>query len=122
MTHPVNQTPPGSQPFRFPSGGNLPGLLLSTMLRTFRPFAAAQISGGAKYPNVNGRVDFFETAKGVLVSAWIRGLPQTQNPCASPIFGFHIHAGDRCAGNAEDEFADALGHFNPDDCKHPYHA
>lgn len=38
------------------------------------------------------------------------------------VFGFHIHEGDRCAGNAEDPFADAKAHYNPQNTLHPYHA
>ena len=30
--------------------------------------------------------------------------------------------GISCSGNAEDEFADALTHYNPNHCLHPSHA
>lgn len=46
----------------------------------------------------------------------------SSNACASPIFGFHIHSGSRCSGNMEDPFAEALEHYNPNSCMHPYHA
>ena len=34
----------------------------------------------------------------------------------------HIHEGTSCTGNKEDEFADAMSHYNPKKCSHPYHA
>ena len=33
--------------------------------------------------------------------------------------GFHIHEGMGCGG---DDFAETMGHYNPKDCPHPYHA
>lgn len=30
--------------------------------------------------------------------------------------------GSTCTGNSTDEFADAKGHYNPENCPHPYHA
>ena len=30
--------------------------------------------------------------------------------------------GSTCTGNSNDEFADAKGHYNPENCPHPYHA
>lgn len=37
-------------------------------------------------------------------------------------FGFHIHTGSSCSGTADDEFKNALGHYNPNNCSHPHHA
>ena len=34
----------------------------------------------------------------------------------------HIHSGMSCTGNKTDNFADAMTHYNPDNCPHPYHA
>ena len=64
-----------------------------------RPDAKALVKGSAEYNKINGTVE-----------------------CKSQFFAFHIHSGSKCSGNEKDPFADALTHYNPDDCKHPYHA
>lgn len=94
-----------------------------TMSRAFHRCAdaAARISGSEQYPDISGRVLFYQLAEGVLVRAEIEGLPRTED-CASPIFAFHVHCGGRCAGNPADPFADVGTHYNPNDCPHPYHA
>lgn len=83
--------------------------------------AYAMVKGSDRYPRLRGRVDFTQTEKGVIVRAEVFGLPLGES-CKEPIFGFHIHSGMSCTGNAENPFADADGHFNPKDCEHPYHA
>lgn len=93
-----------------------------TMENSPKPNAAAVIKGSANFPNITGVVRFYQTRKGVLVRAEISGLPTSQQPCAKNIFGFHIHEGDSCTGNAADPFADAKTHFNPTNCPHPAHA
>ena len=90
-------------------------------LLTHRPQATAKIRGSAAYPTINGMTRFYQTARGVLVVTEMMGLPQG-NGCNSPIFGFHIHEGGACAGNANDPFAATRTHFNPRSCPHPYHA
>ena len=87
----------------------------------YSPDAAAYIKGSSKYSNLHGVVTFKQTPKGVWVSAEIYGLPY-KNKCDSGIFAFHIHSGQSCTGNTEDPFSDADGHYNPEDCPHPYHA
>ncbi|MBP3436189.1 MAG: superoxide dismutase family protein [Clostridia bacterium] len=86
------------------------------------PDAAAVLSGSAAYPSIRGLVRLYQTRNGVLVVAEVRGLPAPADPCQSPVFGFHIHIGDRCSGNEQDPFADALTHYDPDGCPHPHHA
>lgn len=83
--------------------------------------AKAHIKGGKKYPNINGTVTFKETKEGILVTAKINGLPQSKNNCTGRFFGFHIHEGTSCSGNASDEFANAKSHLNPTNCPHPFH-
>lgn len=83
--------------------------------------AAASIKGSESYPSINGSVIFQQKKNGVLVTAEIYGLPY-KDRCDSGIFAFHIHNGAACSGNADDPFADADGHFNPNNCEHPYHA
>ena len=35
---------------------------------------------------------------------------------------FIFMSGSTCTGNSNDEFANAKGHYNPENCPHPYHA
>ena len=94
--------------------------LLSALQR--RPRAFARIRGSKDYPGINGRAYFYRTPSGVLVVTNVSGLPDPHDKCKSPIFAYHIHTGESCSGNAEDPFADALTHYNPNSCSHPYHA
>lgn len=87
-----------------------------------RPQAFAAVKGSASHPGVAGTVLFFQTNMGVLVVADITGLPHTMARCQSPIFAFHIHEGTNCSGSMDDPFADAMAHYNPNSCQHPYHA
>ncbi len=83
--------------------------------------AKANIKGGKKYPKINGIVTFRETKNGVIMTAKINNLPQSNNKCKGRFFGFHIHEGTSCTGNLEDEFANAKSHLNPTSCPHPFH-
>ncbi|MBQ9080629.1 MAG: superoxide dismutase family protein [Clostridia bacterium] len=87
-----------------------------------RPQAEARVRGSDKYPNISGSVKFYRTKLGTLIYAEIGGLPAGEGICGGRIFGFHIHEGSGCRGNAEDPFADAMTHYNPGGCAHPYHA
>lgn len=84
--------------------------------------AKAIIRGGNGFPEINGIVHFKETQNGVILTAKIQGLPQSNNNCTGRFFGFHIHEGTSCTGNLSDEFADSKTHFNPQNCPHPFHA
>ena len=81
-----------------------------------------RLTGGPDYPEIDGRVEFFQTPFGCLVAATVTGLPHHEGPCQNHFFGFHIHRGGRCSGPAEDPFADTGPHLNPDQCWHPQHA
>lgn len=87
-----------------------------------RPQAWAQISGGIEYPNLTGKVYFYQTKCGVLVAVEVVGLPKLAEKGADGVFGFHIHSGSACSGTQSDPFADVLTHYNPDGSPHPYHA
>ena len=89
--------------------------------RTNLPSAHAVIRGGNGYPALNGSATFLQTAKGVLVTIEVNGLPKNE-VCSDGIFALHIHEGENCTGTAADEFSDAKTHFNPDNCQHPYHS
>lgn len=93
---------------------------LNEILRR-KPNAQACVTGSEKYPALKGQVRFYQICGGVLVCAKITGLPEGESG-KSPIFAFHIHEGEQCTGNEEDPFANAKGHYNPDNCPHPYHA
>lgn len=94
---------------------------LAPMLMT-RPQAAAVLRGSKAYPSIQGHVRFYQTSHGVVAAAEISGLPSPSGPCESPIFGLHLHEGGSCTGTAEEPFADALEHYNPQNCPHPHHA
>lgn len=83
--------------------------------------AKAHIKGGKKYPKIDGIVTFKETKNGILMTAKINGLPQKIGNCTGRFFGFHIHEGNSCTGNLEDEFKNAKSHLNPTNCPHPFH-
>lgn len=87
-----------------------------------RPAASASIIGSSEYPNLRGTTNFYQTESGVVVATEITGLPTSADRCESPVFGFHIHGGMSCSGNASDSFADAMTHYNPSNCSHPFHA
>ena len=83
--------------------------------------AIAQIQGGNGYPYLNGTATFVQTDNGVLVTVSINKLPQN-SVCNGGIFALHIHEGESCTGNDEDQFSNAKTHYNPLNCPHPYHA
>lgn len=84
--------------------------------------AAAEVRGSGKYPNLRGKVTFVQMTNGVLVTAEVFGLPYEDDKCRGGIYAFHIHSGGSCTGNSEDPFANTDGHYNPNNCPHPYHA
>ena len=86
------------------------------------PEASAKIKGSDKYPEIHGMVYFYEVYGGPIVMAEVYGLPDENAPDMSRFFAFHIHEGKQCSGNAEEPFADADGHFNPEHTEHPEHA
>ncbi len=96
-------------------------LQMASIMRR-RPHAEASIAGSPAYPGIRGTVRFYQTAAGVLVVAHITGLPTSADVCRAPVFAMHIHGGGSCTGTAADPFADAMTHYNPHDCLHPYHA
>lgn len=84
--------------------------------------AQAIIHGSPKYPGINGLILFYQSLGGVILVAQVQGLPQGTGDCAANIYGFHIHEGISCTGNAQDPFANAGDHYNPGNCPHPAHA
>lgn len=92
------------------------------MFKSIFKTAKAEIRGGSKYQKIKGTANFRETKRGVIVTIKVEGLPQSKDKCKGRFFALHIHSGNSCTGNSEDEFVNALIHYNPDNCKHPYHA
>jgi Cu-Zn family superoxide dismutase len=86
------------------------------------PSAVAVIGDSAQNREIYGTVKFFQVASGVLIVADILGLPASADVCGNNIFAFHIHGGSDCSGNANDPFANAGTHYNPNGCPHPYHS
>ena len=82
---------------------------------TLDPDAVAHITGG-RDGTLRGEVEFFQKPGGVLVKAYVSGLP-ADSP--SGFFALHIHEGDSCAGAG---FPGTKGHFNPAGALHPTHA
>ena len=99
-----------------------PGIPYFASVMHRKPHSYAMIRGSDEYPNIRGQVRFFQTGHGTLVAAEIFGLPGKCSCCQDGIFAFHIHEGALCTGNCQDPVAQAMSHYNPGSCDHPYHA
>ena len=86
------------------------------------PDASAELRGSAAYPNLRGKVSFYQVGSKVLVTAAVGGFPNENGKCLYPVYAMHIHTGASCTGNIADPFADTGSHYNPNGCAHPYHA
>jgi len=86
------------------------------------PSAYAMIKGNQNHPDIEGRVDFYDTYGGTVAVASVRGLPAEAAENSYGFHGFHIHAGDTCTENPQGEFSSAGGHYNPKNTVHPAHA
>ena len=53
--------------------------------------AKAHIMGGKNFPKINGVVTFKDVKDGIILTAKIYGLPQSDSHCKGRFFGFHIH-------------------------------
>lgn len=77
--------------------------------------AVAHVQGDGEHPGLRGCVRFRSGEGGTLVTAEIRGLPDSEDG----FFAFHIHEGNNCCGEG---FSGSGAHFNPCDVPHPRHA
>lgn len=87
-----------------------------------QPDAVAVIAGSPQYSQISGTVKFYQTDIGVFVVTSVTGLPKNSDPCAQPIFAFHIHNGSGCTSSSSVPFENSCTHFNPNNCSHPFHA
>lgn len=93
------------------------------LLTSRRPDGVAQVRGRPDHRDLRGTVWFWQSEAGVVVSAWMTGLPsQGDGPYGKGVFALHLHEGGSCTGTAEMPFADAGKHYNPGGCPHPHHA
>lgn len=87
-----------------------------------KPAAYALISGSEKYPELKGRVDFYDTFGGTVVAAAVHGITDAQGKASQSFHGFHVHGGKVCTGTEKEPYANADGHYNPQNTMHPDHA
>lgn len=95
---------------------------IGKILELAKPQAIAHVLGSEKYDNLRGTVSFYDIGNSILVTSSFYGIPYRNSYCQHPVLGLHIHEGTSCTGNAEDPFADAKSHYNPENCEHPMHA
>ncbi len=85
------------------------------------PEGYAYLFGSEKYPDIQGKAEFYEVYGGTVVVVEVSGLPKEEKEKNGGFFGFHIHEGNTCTGNPGDLLADTKGHFNPQNLTHPRH-
>lgn len=88
-------------------------------LSSHTPNAIAYIKGSRNFPNIDGKVEFFQTNSGVFVLADIKNLPINLNN--SNFYAMHIHNGESCEQDENGDFSKEP-HFNPNNTTHPNHA
>lgn len=86
------------------------------------PEAYAEIRGTEEYPAVHGRVNFYDVYGGTVLMAEIYGLPDEERGEEGQFFGFHIHEGKSCTGDALEPLKNTGGHYDPQGREHPEHA
>lgn len=80
------------------------------------PYAIAIVRGATQNLQLYGKVKFYKVDNGTFVVAEFIGLP-----LESSFLAFHIHNGNACTGNTEDEFANSGTHLNFNFLEHPLH-
>ncbi|MBQ5331734.1 MAG: superoxide dismutase family protein [Oscillospiraceae bacterium] len=84
-------------------------------------YAKAIIRGSGKYPEIHGYAAFVPYFGKTMMTISVYGLPR-EKKCECEIFALHIHEGGSCTGNADDPFANAKSHYDPEGCPHPCHS
>ncbi len=82
--------------------------------------AYAAVHGAPAYPKLQGEVHFTQIDAGVVVEAFVEGLPSTP----SGFFAFHLHEGEcgEAGSDPANAFPSSGGHYNPGMQPHPRHA
>jgi Cu-Zn family superoxide dismutase len=91
---------------------------IARIISYYNPSARAILQGSIEYPDIYGEVRFYKVNDGVLVVITVDNLPETPDR----FYGFHLHSGGSCTGNAQDSFANAGSHYNPEGKPHPQHS
>lgn len=86
------------------------------MLCNDNPDAYAVIKGSG----IDGLLLVYGYESGCVLVIEVNGLSDTD--CNQGIHGLHIHEGKKCTGTKDNPFSDAGGHFNMNECLHPYHS
>lgn len=84
---------------------------------THKPLAVAYLKGNGDNPNIDGKVEFYQTNKGVLVLTNVDNLPQNET---GNFFAMHIHEGENCNKDNTGNFEDS-NHLNLGMKNHPLH-
>ena len=84
-------------------------------MKYYNSWAIAVILGNLYAPNLYGRVWFSDKSNGVYVCAKVYSLPKND----TGFYGFHVHTVGNCSLPG---FAEAKGHYNPQNFPHPLHA
>ena len=82
-------------------------------------FSVANIQGDISAPNLKGIAYFKPFKDGTMVEIEVSGLPGYK---PSELFPVHIHDGKDCNISTSGTFDNVLGHYNPTNESHPYHA
>ena len=82
-------------------------------------YAVAKIQGDISSPNLKGIAYFKPFKDGTMVEIEVSGLPRYKN---YQLFPIHIHDGKDCDISKNGTFDNVLGHYNPTNENHPYHA
>ena len=87
-----------------------------------KQMAICRLIGSKEYTNLRGVVLFIQNDENVLVRISISNFPVNKRNCNQSIASLHIHNGSSCTPNTNPAFTNALEHYNPNNCNHPYHA
>lgn len=85
-------------------------------LFSLSPTLVANIQGSSNFPNLSGKVYFYQARKGVYCVYEINGLPNN----GSGFFAMHIHDIDNC-NNVNGNYENS-SHYNPTNETHPRHS
>ena len=84
-------------------------------------YSKVVIRGSEKYPDIFGYAVFVPYFGKTMATFSVYGLPVGEGG-GCKVFGMHIHSGGQCSENADDPFADALAHYDKENCPHPCHS